>query len=161
MTTEKTGKANAQQPSNGSHSNLKSPLTTRAAVDNDEKILMAGQTSDQDDDDNYYEDEGEAYSSKEGSPAPARDFTALDPLIHIPASNAERAMALKFAAPFSTDPVAKEELDKVDYSVQVTKEMAALGTVTRPVRIYADGIYDLFHAGKINFGYFYSSIMQW
>lgn len=147
MTTEKTGKANAQQPSNGSHSNLKSPLTTRAAVDNDEKILMAGQTSDQDDDDNYYEDEGEAYSSKEGSPAPARDFTALDPLIHIPASNAERAMALKFAAPFSTDPVAKEELDKVDYSVQVTKEMAALGTVTRPVRIYADGIYDLFHAG--------------
>jgi len=39
--------------------------------------------------------------------------------------------------------------DAIDFSVKVTKEMAAGAgqLVGRPVRIYADGIYDMFHSG--------------
>ena len=59
-------------------------------------------------------------------------------------------MALNFAAPYAADPVSLEERAGIDYSVQITKEQAASGTLDRPVRVYADGIYDLFHAGKFS-----------
>lgn len=50
-------------------------------------------------------------------------------------------------APFTDDPVCQRRRDAVDYSVQITKEMAEAGETMRPVRIYADGIYDMFHSG--------------
>ena len=50
-------------------------------------------------------------------------------------------------AVFSDDPKALEELDACDYSQRVTMDSARAGLVNRKIRIYADGIYDLFHAG--------------
>lgn len=51
------------------------------------------------------------------------------------------------AAPFSDDPICQRRRDAIDYSKKITKEEAAAGTAGRPVRIYADGIYDMFHSG--------------
>lgn len=50
-------------------------------------------------------------------------------------------------APYSDDPVAARERDLCDYSQRITYKMANSGTIPRPIRIYADGIYDLFHQG--------------
>jgi cytidyltransferase-like protein len=50
-------------------------------------------------------------------------------------------------APFSDDPICQRRRDAIDYSIKITKEAAASGTAGRPVRIYADGIYDMFHSG--------------
>ena len=51
------------------------------------------------------------------------------------------------AAPLSNEEMALKELENVDYSIRITKEMAEAGTAPRRVRVYADGIYDLFHQG--------------
>ena len=50
-------------------------------------------------------------------------------------------------APFTDDDICQCRRDAIDRSVKVTKEMAAAGKANRPVRIYADGIYDMFHSG--------------
>jgi len=49
---------------------------------------------------------------------------------------------------FSDDPEAVEIRKKTNYSIRITLEEAKAGTARRtPIRVYADGIYDLFHAG--------------
>jgi choline-phosphate cytidylyltransferase len=50
-------------------------------------------------------------------------------------------------APYSTDQKAIIERENCDYNEKVTIEMAESGNVNRKVRIYCDGIYDLFHQG--------------
>ncbi|XP_065574758.1 choline-phosphate cytidylyltransferase A-like [Artemia franciscana] len=48
---------------------------------------------------------------------------------------------------FSDSYEAKIERDKCDYSRRITFEEAISGRAARRVRVYADGIYDLFHPG--------------
>lgn len=50
-------------------------------------------------------------------------------------------------APYSVDIEAKEELEKCDYSLKISTEMAKSGKVPRKVRVYATGIWDIFHQG--------------
>jgi len=50
-------------------------------------------------------------------------------------------------APFDSDEEAQKERDSIDYGVRVTAEMAREGRAPRRIRVYADGIYDLFHQG--------------
>ena len=50
-------------------------------------------------------------------------------------------------APFDDDPAAEEERDSIDYGIKITQEMVDEGKVPRKIRVYADGIYDLFHQG--------------
>ncbi|SPP84868.1 choline-phosphate cytidylyltransferase A-like [Drosophila guanche] len=49
--------------------------------------------------------------------------------------------------PFANDEQALEELNACDYTQRITYEMANSGQSKRRVRVYADGIYDLFHQG--------------
>ncbi|XP_030755208.1 choline-phosphate cytidylyltransferase A-like isoform X2 [Sitophilus oryzae] len=51
------------------------------------------------------------------------------------------------AAPFSEDSVPTEIRDNIDYSVKIDMETAKRGDSHRPVRVYADGAFDLFHQG--------------
>ncbi|CAG5124019.1 unnamed protein product [Candidula unifasciata] len=50
-------------------------------------------------------------------------------------------------APFSHEPEALKIRSQVDYTVRISLEDSKAGTVPRAVRIYADGIYDMFHMG--------------
>ena len=51
------------------------------------------------------------------------------------------------SAPFDDDDVAIAERESCDYSVKITQEMIDQEKCPRRVRVYADGIYDLFHQG--------------
>ncbi|KAL0849920.1 hypothetical protein ABMA28_011848 [Loxostege sticticalis] len=50
------------------------------------------------------------------------------------------------AAPFSTDPAAVAERDRCHYG-RIPRAAALAGTAGRRVRVYSDGIYDMFHQG--------------
>ncbi|XP_050309228.1 choline-phosphate cytidylyltransferase B isoform X2 [Anthonomus grandis grandis] len=50
-------------------------------------------------------------------------------------------------APFSDEPTAERNRALCDYTERITYDMARSGNAPRPVRVYSDGIYDLFHQG--------------
>lgn len=50
------------------------------------------------------------------------------------------------AAPFSTDPAAIAERERSHYG-RIPRAQALAGTAHRKVRVYSDGIYDMFHQG--------------
>lgn len=50
-------------------------------------------------------------------------------------------------APFSKDEIACIERDSCDYSIKISLDEAKAGRAPRRVRVYADGIYDMFHSG--------------
>lgn len=54
--------------------------------------------------------------------------------------------SLRHAAPFSTDPDAIAEREKCHYG-RIPRAAAVAGTAHRKVRVYSDGIYDMFHQG--------------
>lgn len=49
--------------------------------------------------------------------------------------------------PFHFEKKAIDEREACDYSINITVDQAKAGLAPRKVRVYADGIYDLFHAG--------------
>lgn len=49
--------------------------------------------------------------------------------------------------PFHFEKKAIDEREACDYSINITVDQAKAGLALRKVRVYADGIYDLFHAG--------------
>ncbi|XP_031632573.1 choline-phosphate cytidylyltransferase B-like [Contarinia nasturtii] len=53
-------------------------------------------------------------------------------------------------ASFWDDADAKVERETCDYNKKITFDMAKSGNTPRRVRVYADGIYDLFHQGHAN-----------
>ncbi|CAI2309033.1 unnamed protein product [Caenorhabditis sp. 36 PRJEB53466] len=53
-------------------------------------------------------------------------------------------------APFSDDPEVIKARETIDYSEKISLEDAIAGNVSRPVRVYADGVYDMFHYGHAN-----------
>lgn len=50
-------------------------------------------------------------------------------------------------APFDDDPESESARRACDYGIKITVEMARNGAAPRKVRVYADGIYDVFHPG--------------
>lgn len=56
-------------------------------------------------------------------------------------------MSQTLPAPFSDDALATQIRLQCDYSIKISREMAEKGTAPRPVRVFADGVYDLFHQG--------------
>jgi len=65
----------------------------------------------------------------------------------LPSMERRKLMSNVQAAPLSYEPLACQERDAIDYSVRITTDMALKGEAPRRVRVYADGIYDLFHQG--------------
>ncbi|XP_038208675.1 choline-phosphate cytidylyltransferase B-like isoform X4 [Zerene cesonia] len=59
---------------------------------------------------------------------------------------AEVGQSIRTAAPFSTDPAAVAERERCHYG-RIPRAVALSGTAPRKVRVYSDGIYDMFHQG--------------
>nr|XP_053630344.1 choline-phosphate cytidylyltransferase B-like [Cherax quadricarinatus] len=59
----------------------------------------------------------------------------------------EKDMTICKPAPFSDDEEAVRDRNACNYTQKITLEMARAGTSPRAIRVYADGIYDLFHQG--------------
>ncbi|XP_060080938.1 choline-phosphate cytidylyltransferase B-like [Ylistrum balloti] len=73
------------------------------------------------------------------------DTTATSPVIN--GESLRRPTSVVGPAPFSEMEAAVQENERTDYSIKIPLETAKAGTAPRTVRVYADGIYDMFHSG--------------
>jgi len=64
-----------------------------------------------------------------------------------PDTNITFVESLSKPAPFSEDPEAVFERERCDYGLRIHYKTAQSGKAPRRIRVYADGIYDLFHQG--------------
>ncbi|XP_039962873.1 choline-phosphate cytidylyltransferase A-like [Bactrocera neohumeralis] len=80
------------------------------------------------------------------SPVKKEYLPVPQPLPTISSGSSDFATICK-PAPLSTDEEAVVEREKCDYNYKITYQMARSGQTKRRVRVYADGIYDLFHQG--------------
>lgn len=94
------------------------------------------------------EDEGEKLEQK---PPTVASISAPDPDAITPVRVADKMVQRKTfcigPAPFDNDDVAIEERESCDYSIKITQEMIDKEECPRRVRVYADGIFDMFHQG--------------
>lgn len=73
---------------------------------------------------------------------------APDPNTLVPTMERRQLMSNVQMAPLSYETLACQERDSIDYhGSRISLEMAQAGTAPRRIRVYADGIYDLFHQG--------------
>ena len=86
-------------------------------------------------------------SSENGAAVNGSSVTAPHPNDIQPASTGTAVGSTMSPAPFDSDEVACVERESIDYGIKITAEMAKEGKAPRRVRVYADGIYDLFHQG--------------
>ncbi|XP_054735293.1 choline-phosphate cytidylyltransferase B isoform X1 [Anastrepha obliqua] len=76
-----------------------------------------------------------------------REYVPIPQPLPTISSGTSDFMTICKPAPLSTDEEAVVEREKCDYNYKITYQMARSGQTKRRVRVYADGIYDLFHQG--------------
>ena len=87
-----------------------------------------------------------------GGTSKKENLNAPDPQAIVPQPNdnmveKDKKSCSLSPAPFDDDSEAELERKNTDYSIKISQEMIKEGKCPRKVRVYADGIYDLFHQG--------------
>lgn len=62
-------------------------------------------------------------------------------------TNIDYVPSLCQPAMFSDEPICQKLRDNIDFTIKIDMQTAKSGNAGRPIRVYADGIYDMFHSG--------------
>ncbi|KAI5693489.1 hypothetical protein M8J75_000203 [Diaphorina citri] len=86
-------------------------------------------------------DEALFHDNNNDSPKKAVSYPSLE------LQESTSSISITKPAPFSDEPEAVEERNQCNYEQRITYDDAKQGKASRKVRVYADGIYDMFHQG--------------